>query len=267
MPRYEILIPKIIHQIWIGPKSMPGVYKEWAETWKKHHPDWEYRLWTNETVPRDQWELEAFIRTIPNWPCRTDMYKYQILLRHGGLYVDCDFECKRSVEQLLHRRTEVVAFSVREPDKRRYMGVNNSFIACQPGSFLVKWCLAMAPLMAAEKRPDGKPKWNFATGPNVMTLVARFRQHNPTVIVPSYRLHPYQITEMERRNEEFPDAYAIHHWGTKWKDSKMADLEKAISSEPGTPGGSEPQEPPSADEASRTEPPSSSGSADPPEPS
>ena len=41
-------IPKIIHQIWVGGKKIPQKYKKLIKTVKDVHPDWEYKLWTNE---------------------------------------------------------------------------------------------------------------------------------------------------------------------------------------------------------------------------
>ena len=42
----EEKIPKIIHQIWIGPKKLPSKYSKWASTWKKLNPTWIYKFWT-----------------------------------------------------------------------------------------------------------------------------------------------------------------------------------------------------------------------------
>ena len=39
------MIPKIIHQIWLGPLPPP---QRWLDSWRDHHPDWDYHLWTNE---------------------------------------------------------------------------------------------------------------------------------------------------------------------------------------------------------------------------
>ena len=41
-------IPKIIHQIWIGPKPIPDQYKEFSQKMIEMHPDWEYHLWGHE---------------------------------------------------------------------------------------------------------------------------------------------------------------------------------------------------------------------------
>jgi len=50
-PRYLQLprIPKIIHQIWLG-SPLPDRCKVLQKTWKKYHPDWEYRLWTEKEI-------------------------------------------------------------------------------------------------------------------------------------------------------------------------------------------------------------------------
>ena len=39
-------IPKIIHHIWIG-SPPPDRIKPFIESWKIHHPDWTYYLWTD----------------------------------------------------------------------------------------------------------------------------------------------------------------------------------------------------------------------------
>ena len=76
-----------------------------AESWRRNHPGWEYRLWT-DTQNRE------FIRTrYPDFLVRYDSYPYHIqrvdavryfiLYTFGGLYVDLDFECIHSLERLL----------------------------------------------------------------------------------------------------------------------------------------------------------------------
>ena len=45
------MIPKIIHQIWLGPNKRPDI---WMNSWKinyiKKHPDWTYKLWTEKEI-------------------------------------------------------------------------------------------------------------------------------------------------------------------------------------------------------------------------
>ena len=41
------MIPKIIHQVWIG-DEIPEDYQESIESVKKHFSEWEYKLWLND---------------------------------------------------------------------------------------------------------------------------------------------------------------------------------------------------------------------------
>ena len=50
LPPTKTRIPKIIHQIWLG-GALPQKYYAMQKTWQEHHPDWEYRLWTDADLP------------------------------------------------------------------------------------------------------------------------------------------------------------------------------------------------------------------------
>ena len=43
------MIPKILHQIWIGPKEPPI---KLMKTWKEKHPEFRYILWNEEELQR-----------------------------------------------------------------------------------------------------------------------------------------------------------------------------------------------------------------------
>nr|MBA2306899.1 hypothetical protein [Candidatus Dependentiae bacterium] len=70
---YETKIPKIIHQIWFGPKTPPSIFKESQESLKKHHPDWEYKLWTEEDIPSLQLENQEFYDLSQNYAEKADI--------------------------------------------------------------------------------------------------------------------------------------------------------------------------------------------------
>ncbi len=42
-------IPKIIHQLWIGPKPAPTKF---MQTWKEKHPDFDYIFWNEEELKK-----------------------------------------------------------------------------------------------------------------------------------------------------------------------------------------------------------------------
>jgi len=113
-------IPKIIHQIWIGPKPEPTI---WTDTFRidylSAHPEYEYRLWNDEQVQiilckyptiRILYDLEE------TWNGKSDILRYVILHEHGGIYIDADsvWVNRRSFDILLDD-CQCGLFAAREP--------------------------------------------------------------------------------------------------------------------------------------------------------
>ena len=44
------LIPKVIHYCWFGRGEMPELVQNCIASWHTHMPDWEYRLWSEDTI-------------------------------------------------------------------------------------------------------------------------------------------------------------------------------------------------------------------------
>ena len=104
-----MLIPKIIHQVWSG-KYGPVLPKfaEFAESWKKHHPDWDYVLWdekamnelVEEKFPQYRKQYEHLPFDIQRW----DVIRYLILFTYGGLYADLDYQCLKPFDAILDKQ-------------------------------------------------------------------------------------------------------------------------------------------------------------------
>ncbi len=95
-------IPKILHQIWIGPDPIPPACQRWMDGWKDLHPDWEYRLWTDENLPEmstNSWDVYHKTETYAG---KADILRYEIIKQFGGLYVDVDFECFKPLNDLVN---------------------------------------------------------------------------------------------------------------------------------------------------------------------
>ena len=85
-------IPKIIHQIWIGPKPRPVKF---MNTFRDKHPDFEYILWTEEEMVKRGFRLEnqvAYDR-MTEWCGKADILRWELLYRYGGIYQDADSVC------------------------------------------------------------------------------------------------------------------------------------------------------------------------------
>jgi mannosyltransferase OCH1-like enzyme len=88
------LIPKIIHQIWIGEKPPPYI---WINTWKndyiKTFPEYQYVLWDNEKCEKllnKYPKLQTLYYTEVEYCGKADIVRYVILYEYGGIYIDAD---------------------------------------------------------------------------------------------------------------------------------------------------------------------------------
>ena len=98
-PQQELKIPKIIHQIWLG-SPFPQEYKKYQESWQKHHPDWEYKLWTDaEVADLDLINRDLYDASL-NYGEKSDILRYELLYRYGGMYADTDFESLKPLDTL-----------------------------------------------------------------------------------------------------------------------------------------------------------------------
>ena len=132
------IIPKIIHQIWIG-SSFPEKYKEFQESWKKHHPSWEYRLWTDKEIRELKLINQAMYDKATNLGEKSDIARYEILYRFGGLYVDTDFECLKSFDYLHH--TCCFYAGLLSPRSANAFNVANGLMGSCPGHPLLRECI------------------------------------------------------------------------------------------------------------------------------
>ena len=116
------MIPKIIHYCWFGGKPMPELALKCIESWKKYLPEYELRLWNEETfdinsVPyvKEAYEARKFAFV-------TDYVRLWALEREGGLYMDVDFEVYKPFDDLMEHYD---AFAGYEGSKRNpvMMGV------------------------------------------------------------------------------------------------------------------------------------------------
>ncbi len=99
-PQNECKIPKIIHQVWLG-SPLPDEYKAFVQSWKDFHPDWEYILWTDEKVAHElQLDNQCYYDEAVNYGEKSDILKWELIYRFGGVYIDVDFECLQPLDVL-----------------------------------------------------------------------------------------------------------------------------------------------------------------------
>jgi hypothetical protein len=107
-------IPKVLHYIWIGPKPFPLESVENVKTWIANNPEWTVKFWTDRAdrpLPHPKMQLcliqeSSFSKLFDcynksdNYGEKSDVLRYEILYKEGGVYVDHDVTCFRSFSPL-----------------------------------------------------------------------------------------------------------------------------------------------------------------------
>ena len=89
------MIPRIIHQIWVGHYDIPAREKRIAEEVAAQHPNYEYKLWTDTNLPVIPTHLQQMYDTMyarRDYVCCADMLRWLVVEQHGGWYLDIDWE-------------------------------------------------------------------------------------------------------------------------------------------------------------------------------
>jgi hypothetical protein len=218
-------IPTLIHQTWKD-SDVPPKWRKWADSWRLHHPDWGYRLWTDaDNRAFLQEHYPWFLPVYDGYPeaiMRADAIRYFLLDHFGGLYVDLDFECLSPVDGILDGQELVLGY---EPEvhtrlllaRRRGFGriVGNAFIASRPGHPF--WAHVHRQLVGAHKLPDPLD----VTGPFFLTRAidstpeaASITVLGPEVLYPE--VSPYATELFGPQKADYERAYAVHHWSGSW---------------------------------------------------
>jgi mannosyltransferase OCH1-like enzyme len=95
----SLKIPKLIHFIWLG-SSLPLKYSNIINVWKEKHPNFDIKIWNDEDVELLQLENINIFNNGSNYGIKSDILRYEILYNLGGIYIDIDYECIQSLENL-----------------------------------------------------------------------------------------------------------------------------------------------------------------------
>jgi inositol phosphorylceramide mannosyltransferase catalytic subunit len=191
-----VRIPRVFHQIWVGPDPFPDELTAYRQTWIDHHPHWEHRLWTEDNLPDDFVRREAY-ELLRRPAERADVIRLELLYRHGGVYVDADFESLRPLDPLLE---DVDLFLGYRKPKRP----NNAIIGSVPGHPV----LAEA-IERIRPRTTYGPVDKAGTGPLFWRKL--LRGHPEVTIFDQPVFYPWSAAELE-------EAYAMHHQARTWQD-------------------------------------------------
>lgn len=97
------VIPKIIHTFWFSDgKPLPQKYQNCLNSWKKYAPDFEIKIWDNNSYRAENCLFFDQAVGDKNWAFASDYARADVLRRYGGVYMDLDVEMLRPIDDLLY---------------------------------------------------------------------------------------------------------------------------------------------------------------------
>ena len=189
------MIPKIIHQLWIGPKPPP---MHWMDTWKKMNPGWEYMFWNEQSLTeafpeglRNQRQFDA----MPEWCGKCDIARVEVLNRFGGFFIDADTICLNPLDDFL---LENDSFSCYENEFARGQLVACGYLATSSQNFLMELMIEQIGRLdiAAIKSKELASHWDISqqawqlTGNALLTKTIFRNRYTPITIYPSHYFIP-----------------------------------------------------------------------------
>lgn len=209
------VIPKIIHVVWLGGKKIPDVCLAYLETWKQHHPDWRFMLWTDESLAQLTIINTDLFWSSRNMGERSDILRYELLYHFGGLYVDTDFECLHPFDFLHYECDFYTAYLPAEGE----FVVANGLIAARAGHPLM-----LKIINELKNWWDNEDHEHIIerTGPKFFSKALEVHYATApgvNIILPSNVVYP--LSWVQSRDDVYrfvkPESIAIHHWMGTWK--------------------------------------------------
>lgn len=246
-------IPRIIHHIWLG-SALPKAFKRFRDQWIAQHPGWEFRLWDDDKIAAFGLKNQEAFDAAPNYGEKSDIARYEILYRMGGVYLDVDMEVRphRSLDTLHERYALYTGIS-----NTGTVELNNAVIGSCPQHPVIRDCIercrtnckAFAMQQKMLSRLQGalnatvlqqmlKSKQSGAamgtidrTGPAMITRAFMKYLHSsavPTDVVALPPTYFYPLPNnlrhggaVEQRMQTYakPESLCMHHWAATWQKS------------------------------------------------
>ena len=174
-------------------------------TWAKLHPGWDHVIWTDANLP--EMRNIAEYHAMDTWNGKSDILRYEVLLRHGGVYCDADSLCVRPIDELIERHR---SFAVYENETDHPGLIASGYVGIEAGSTLMRALVDGLTGRPVSERESGLPAWR-AVGPGYFTETI-LALDDPIVRLPSWTFLPRHHNGRQQAQGGRP--YCRHYWGT-----------------------------------------------------
>lgn len=199
------MIPKIIHQIWIGGKLPP---QDYLDSWKI--TGFEYILWNEEKISElsmlNQDKYDYFYNK-KVYHGAADIARVEILCNYGGLYIDAD---TLRLKELPNEWFDKDFFAVEGYTKDNSIRITNGIIGCSANN----------PILSEYREKisvakEIEPCWTTIGGTLFTKVITDSYINNQNVLI----LEPWTFYPKWKNftHPNYKNSYATHIWGSKTK--------------------------------------------------
>jgi mannosyltransferase OCH1-like enzyme len=195
----NLMIPKIIHHIWVGGNPLPTKFQILIDEARALHPDFEFKFWNDANVSI----TSPFIKRCyekRKWAFASDYLRFELLFNHGGIYLDTDMQVLKPLNVFLN----CGGFSG--------LNRNKDSIYCGIIGSVPKHPLIGEIVAAYNNIEDGAEP----TSPQIFTNIYKLSKYANFKIYPHTLFYP--IDEGQSAvSTDLVNAYTNHLWEESWR--------------------------------------------------
>ena len=95
------IVPRTIHTFWFSGDPLPEEYQKCLNSWKKYCPDYEIKIWNQETYDCNKNQFVKDAIAARKWAFAADVARLDVLYKYGGIYMDLDVEIFQPLDDML----------------------------------------------------------------------------------------------------------------------------------------------------------------------
>ncbi len=201
------MIPKIVHYFWAGGR-IPEKLQACMDTWKVFLPDYEFRLWNEESFADND---SAFLRESIDakvYGYTVDYARLYAMYHVGGIYMDTDVMLYRGLDEFLDNKAFIgKESSIHLDGGTQEMYLTACIMASEPGNPFIKKALDYYEgLHFIQSDMEDLPptlKYRFVLGPYILSELAKIEGYNPNPLfqeiqrLPSITVYPSRYFDPE----------------------------------------------------------------------
>lgn len=218
-------LPPQISFVWVGGRPPQSVLRR-VTSWATLNPELDVLLWDDDSLAGlaagdETGSLEKLCAAASNPAALSDVARFAILQRLGGLYLDTDIDAGRPVTRLLEHEH---GFVVRESRAL----IVASALGLPARSSFARVALRVMELMTAEHGELG----NFAAGPPLITELCRsYRALGLTgpAVLPEWTFFPENPFRVPRRVRSASPPYGVHLYEHSWGSGSELRLARRVA--------------------------------------